>query len=88
VRNSTITAQQSLALFNDAFLLKQAELFAERLCKVSDKPGDQVEAGFLLAFGRKPSAAERELMVPFVEKQGLAPFCRVLFNANEFIFVE
>jgi hypothetical protein len=88
VRNSTITAQQSLALLNDPFLLKQAEIFAQRLRGLGGKPADQVAAGFLLAFGRKPTAAETDLMVALVEKQGLPAFCRVLFNANEFIFVD
>src|SRR5262249_15885623 len=85
VPNTATTAKQSLALLNAPFLLKQSELFAERLGKASDKPAGQVEAGFRLAFGRKPTAEERELMVPLVEKRGLAQFCRVLFNANEFI---
>jgi uncharacterized protein (TIGR03000 family) len=88
VRNTTITALQSLALLNDPFLLKQSELFAERLRKAGDKPAEQAEAGFRLAFGRKPTAEERDLMVPLIEKRGLAQFCRVLFNANEFIFVD
>ncbi len=88
VRNNTITALQSLALLNDPFVLKQAELFAERLSKTSDKPTDQVEAAFRIAFGRKPTTAERDLMVPLVEKRGLTQFCRVFFNANEFIFVD
>ncbi len=88
VRNTTITAQQSLALLNDPFLLKQSELFAERLKTMSDRPLSQVEAGFLLAFGRKPTQAESDLLVPLVEKRGVAQFCRVLFNANEFIFID
>jgi nitrogen fixation protein FixH len=88
VRNTTITAQQSLALLNDPFLLKQSELFAERLKKVSDRPAAQVEAGFRIAFGRKPTPAETDLLVPLIEKRGLAQFCRVLFNANEFIFID
>jgi hypothetical protein len=88
VRNTTITALQSLALLNDPFLIKQSELFAERLAKEGNDPGKQVESGFRLAFSRKPTQAELDIMVPFVKKRGLANFCRVLFNANEFVFVD
>jgi hypothetical protein len=88
VRNTTITAQQSLALLNDPFMLKQSELLAERLQKISDKAAEQVAAGFRFAFGRKPTAEESELMVKLIDKRGLPQFCRVLFNANEFIFID
>ncbi|OWK41630.1 DUF1553 domain-containing protein [Fimbriiglobus ruber] len=88
VRNTTITAQQSLALLNDPFLLKQSELFAKRLTRVGDSVQKQIEAGFRIAFGRMPTQAEVDLLVPLVEKRGLAQFCRVLFNANEFIYID
>ncbi len=88
VRNTTITALQSLALLNDPFLIKQSEMFAVRLRKIGDDAAKQVEAGFRLAYGRKPTQAELDLLVPFVQKRGLENFCRVLFNANEFIFVD
>jgi len=88
VRTSTITALQSLALLNDPFILKQAENFAERLSKAAKSSADQVKAGFRLAFGRAPTSAESETLVPLVEKQGLPTFCRVLFNTNEFFFVD
>jgi len=88
VRTSTITALQSLALLNDPFMLKQAELFAERLGKAAKSPTDQVKAGFRLAVGRAPTSAETAALVPLVEKQGLPTFCRVLFNTNEFFFID
>ncbi len=88
VRNTTITALQSLALLNDPFVLKQSELFARRLGKISDDPSRQVEAGFRLAFGRHASREEVSLLAPLVRKRGLANFCRVLFNANEFVFID
>jgi len=51
-------------------------------------PAGQVKAGFRLALGRAPSPAESRLLVPVVEKEGLPTFCRVLFNSNEFFFVD
>jgi hypothetical protein len=88
VRGTTITALQALALLNDPFMVRQAELFAERVRKVGDDPGRQIDAAYRLAFGRPPTAEEREALVAYAQKHGLANACRVLFNANEFIFVD
>ncbi|HEY3900629.1 MAG TPA: DUF1553 domain-containing protein [Chthoniobacter sp.] len=88
VRTSTITALQSLAMLNDPFMLKQSENFAERLGKMAKSPAEQVRAGFRLAFGRVPTAAETSALVPVIDKEGLPTFCRVLFNTNEFFFVD
>jgi hypothetical protein len=87
VRTSTVTALQSLALMNDPFMLRQSELFADRLGKLAKDPAGQVKAGFHLAFGRTPTAAEATAMQSFIQEQGLPSFCRVLFNTNEFFFV-
>jgi mono/diheme cytochrome c family protein len=88
VRNTTLTALQALALLNDPFMLKQADCFAERVQKVSSDPAKQVEAAYRLAFGRPPTAEERDDLVGYAKKHGLAKACRVLFNANEFVFVD
>jgi hypothetical protein len=88
VRNTTLTALQALALLNDPFMVKQAEYFAERLKKTNDNPGKQIEAAYRLAFGRLPTGGEREALVAYARKHGLANACRVLFNTNEFVFVD
>ena len=88
VRNTTLTALQALALLNDPFLVRQAEHFAERLQKRTDDRGQQIEAAYRLAFGRPPTAAERDALAAYARKHGLANACRLLFNANEFVFVD
>jgi hypothetical protein len=88
VRNTTLTALQALALLNDPFMVKQAEFFAERLRRVSADPGRQVEAAYVLAFGRPPRPGEKEPLVGYARKHGLANTCRLLFNANEFVFID
>jgi hypothetical protein len=87
-RNTTLTPLQALALLNDPFLVRQAEHFAERLRKGSDDPGEQVEAAYRLALARRPTAAERDALAAYAKKHGLANACRLLFNANEFVFVD
>jgi hypothetical protein len=88
VRNMTLTALQALALLNDPFMIKQAELFAERLKEISSEPSRQIEAGYLLTFGRRPMPDESRALTRHVGKHGLANACRLLFNANEFVFID
>jgi hypothetical protein len=88
VRSTTLTALQALALLNDPFMLKQSELFADRLRQTrADLPG-RISTAYLLAFGRLPTAEEREELASFAGKHGLVNACRLLFNANEFVFVD
>jgi len=88
VRNTTLTALQALALLNDPFMLRQAEYFGERLARVSAEPQRQLEEAYRLAFGRRPRADEVHILVPFIRKHGLPNLSRVLFNANEFTFID
>ncbi len=88
VRNTTLTALQALALLNDPFLFKQAEYFAERVQKAGDDPAKQIDAAYRLAFGRLPAPTERDALVGYVKKHGLVAACRVLLNANEFVFID
>lgn len=88
-RNSTNTPLQSLSLLNDPFVLRQADRFAKRL-KVQS-PADveaQVTTAYRLAFGRAPSKNERDRSATFLREVGLTEFCRILFNANEFLYVD
>jgi hypothetical protein len=88
VRNTTLTALQALTLLNNPFMVKQAEYFAERLQRMHAEPARQVETAYRLAFGRPPTAEERAALVAYVQRHGLANACRVLLNANEFLFVD
>jgi hypothetical protein len=88
VRNTTLTALQALALLNDPFMMKQAECFAERLQKISPQVDRQIEAAYLLALGRPPNGNEKNTMMQYAGKHGLVNACRLLFNTNEFIFID
>jgi mono/diheme cytochrome c family protein len=84
-RNVTTTPLQSLALYNNDFMLRQARYFAERLEK---EGGDPVARAYALACGRAPSPAEHALATDFIRRESLFAFCRALFNANEFVYVD
>ena len=88
VRNTTLTALQALALLNDPFMLKQAECFAERLQKISPDPERQIETAYRLALGRPPRTDEKNALMEYIQKHGLANACRLLFNTNEFVFID
>jgi len=42
----------------------------------------------LLAYGREPDVEEIELAESFIHQHNLAAMCRVLFNSNEFLYVD
>ncbi|MEW4570849.1 PSD1 and planctomycete cytochrome C domain-containing protein [Tautonia sp. JC769] len=88
VRNETITALQALALLNDPFMIARSEDLASRVQQVADEPGGRVDAAYRLALARAPTPEEREVMVGYAERHGLAAACRILFNLNEFMFVD
>jgi hypothetical protein len=87
VRNTTLTALQALALLNDPFLVRQSEYFARRVQSAGDLSA-QIEAAYRLALGRRPNADERAALAGYASKHGLANACRVLFNLNEFVFID
>ena len=88
-RSATTTPLQALTLMNHDFTLDMADALAARVAEdAGDQPADQIERAFVLAFGRSPDANEREITLPLVEQHGLNTLCRVLLNANEFIYLE
>jgi hypothetical protein len=88
VRLQTTTALQSLALLNNDFLLRQAAHFATRLESVTADRDEQVRLAFQYAFQREPDDAEHHAAQRLITETDLRQFCRMLFNANEFITVD
>lgn len=85
-RTSSTTALQALSLLNSPFLLEQSQAFAQRI--KTEAPGsitEQVERAFLLAFGRYPTAQERQAGITLVNEHQLVALCRALFNTHEFM---
>lgn len=88
-RLTTTTALQSLALFNNDFVLRQSRYFAERLRReAGGDTGAQVRRAYQLAFAREPDAEELRLAVAFIEGGDLFAFCRSILNSNEFVYVD
>lgn len=87
-RGTTTTPLQALALLNNSFTLRMADHFADRLRQeAGDDVDQQIQRGFLLAYGRPARAAESAASRTVIAKHGLAPFCRALLNSNGFLYV-
>jgi hypothetical protein len=88
-RTSSTTVLQALNLLNSRFMTAQAEEFAARLRRdAGDVPGRQVERAFWLAFGRGPSDKEKAAAITLIRQYGVPTFCRAIYNANEFLYVD
>jgi Protein of unknown function (DUF1553)/Protein of unknown function (DUF1549) len=88
VRTFSVTGPQALALLNDDFILAHSRVLAHLLEKESADLGRQVELACERVWGRPISPAERTEFADFVQKRGMANLCRVLFNSNDFLFVD
>lgn len=86
-RSNSVTVQQALALWNDAFIARQCEFLATRLEVMGATNRARVDAAVQLMFGRPARADELTELTAYADQHGLANLCRVLFNANEFLFV-
>lgn len=82
-RSETLSPLQALALYNNGFMLVQAR----HLAAAVESEGGIVEA-FRRAVGRSPTENERTALEQYAQTHGLANACRVVFNLNEFIFVD
>lgn len=87
-RGTTITALQALAMLNNHFVVCMSEHFATRAESESDDIRSQVAFVHQQALGRTADEATLAELVPFAQEFGLAYTCRVMFNLNEFLFVD
>src|SRR6185503_3760432 len=58
VRNSSVTVQQALSMWNDAFVANYAAHFARRLEARSKQPEEQISLACQLVVGRAPTSDE------------------------------
>lgn len=99
-RESSNTANQSLYLMNNPFVMQQSKSFADRLSAIGERPVDQIDQAFLLAYGRLPTADEvmatsaffRQFspsISPRERRQAtLAALCQSLFASAEFRYID
>lgn len=87
-RNETLTPLQSLALLNNPFMVRMAERFAERVTPLGASNKVRLAAAWRMAFARQPADDELAPLVEYADRRGLANACRLIFNLNEFVFID
>jgi hypothetical protein len=78
-RGFSASSLQSLALYNNSFVLH----FSNELAQQIATPADAVRRILL----REPTHDELRDFTAYAQKHSLAALCRVLLNSNEFLFV-
>ncbi len=98
-RVSTTTPTQSLLMINGDYALGRAAAAADRLLEQEADVDQTVELAFVMAWGRAPDPAERDAahqflhipsgeQMPQLERDRLVDLCHVLFNSNEFLYLD
>ena len=86
-RNVSTVPTQALMLLNDPFVLRQAELFADRVRKeAGDDPQQQIDLAYRIALTRAPTETEMRVAVESTKTHALVDLTHVLFNLNEFVY--
>jgi len=87
-RNETLNALQALALMNNRLGVAMAKHLAERLEREATSLESRLDLAMSLAVGRPPTAEESATLADHARHHGLASACRLVFNLNEFVFVD
>ena len=73
---------------NNEFVLRQAELFADRLAAAAPSDLDrQIDLAYRIALTRAPTAEEVELAKALATDQSLVDLAHVMLNLNEFLYL-
>jgi hypothetical protein len=86
-RGFSASSLQALTLFNNNFVLHHSEVLARRVAEEAASIESRVERAAALAWQRTLAPDERREFAEFARAHGLPAFCRLLFNSNEFFFV-
>jgi mono/diheme cytochrome c family protein len=87
VRNASMTALQALSLLDNRFIVRQSEHTAARLEATAATMPERIGLLFRLVLLRDPTSDESRKWESYAVLHGLANACRMMFNTNEFVFV-
>jgi hypothetical protein len=87
-RNVSTVPTQALTLLNDPFVLRQAQLFADRVKKdAGDDPIKQIDLAYRIALTRPPTQTELTVARDSMRTSSVLDLTHVLFNLNEFVYM-
>ncbi len=87
-RNESASPLQALSLWNDAFMLTAARLAEERAANDQRPFEQQVAAAWFACVSRAIQADDLATLTELAQTQGMSSVWRVLWNSNQFVFVE
>lgn len=98
-RNVSTIPTQALTLLNGEFMNEQAKFLAQRVATERSDLDQQITRAYRLTLGRAPSTEELSQSLKFVQQRqasdnkaqsdgALAAFCLVLYNLNEFFYID
>ncbi|MGY8771323.1 MAG: DUF1553 domain-containing protein [Pirellulales bacterium] len=94
-RTTNVVPQQFLFMMNSPFMLDRAKAFSQRLQNEADTLEEQINNGYLLLYGRKPTDKEIAVATNYLSSETSSKetltrwqqYCQVLLSANEFMYV-
>ena len=87
-RNESASPLQALSLWNDAFMLTAARLAEERAVNDETPLEQQVAAAWFACVTRPIQSDDLATLTELARTQGMGSVWRVLWNSNQFVFVE
>jgi uncharacterized protein DUF1553 len=87
-RNESVSPLQALTMLNNALVLTMSKHMAQKLRPSSGDFSTKVRRAYYEAVSHPPSHTDQKALTSYAQEFGLANFCRVLFNLNEFSFVD
>ncbi|MFH1299937.1 MAG: PSD1 and planctomycete cytochrome C domain-containing protein [Planctomycetota bacterium] len=87
-RLETLTALQALSLLNDHFMVSMSAFYARKIKEESTDLSTQIQLAFKTTLGRPPEQAELDILQTIGTQYGIENVCRLIFNSNEFIFID
>jgi Protein of unknown function (DUF1553)/Protein of unknown function (DUF1549)/Planctomycete cytochrome C len=86
-RNVSTVPTQALTLLNNPFVIREAELLADRITSETADPVKQIDLGYQYALGRPATDLEKKLALEKVKAGSLVDFTHVLLNLSEFLYM-
>ena len=93
-RQRSVTPLQALSMYNGDFVNIESLHFAKLIRKAcGNDPNQQIHQSFQRALSRDPTEEETDTLLRFMSAQpssdqALIGLCRILYNSNEFLYID
>ena len=88
MRRTSTTPLQALAMYNGKLVNQEVNHFAQRIREQSAIPSERIQWAFLAGLSRQAREEELKQLLPFATDQHLTQLARIIFNTNEFVYID